>query len=156
MIGRAAWTYVAVGLLSLSSGCSAPRAPTPPKFAVKDGLEAALAQLPADAPLALRYNPAPCDCPAFELQVGSAWLRADLIASGSSVRLAELIAWLAQQPASRWPIAVQLRGNVERELLRTPQGAYAVRVEVGALITPQPPAPAPVAAPAAEPETPNP
>ncbi|MCB9738049.1 MAG: hypothetical protein H6747_02200 [Deltaproteobacteria bacterium] len=156
MIGRAARTFVAVGLLTLLLGCSAPRAPSSPKYAVKDGLEAALAQLPADAPLTLRYNPAPCDCPAFELQLGTGWLRAELVAASTAVRLAELVAWLAQQPAAQWPIAVKVRGSAERELLRTTQGIYAVRVEVAAVITPQPPAPAPAAEPTAEPETPNP
>ena len=105
---------------------------------VRRQLEDALAALDSNAPLPLRFNPAPCDCPVFELRLGERWLRADLEA-GDGERLAAWIAWLGQTPPEALPVGVQVRGRPERELLRTAQGAYAARIEVAEIVEPLPP-----------------
>lgn len=138
---------VGVALIAgLLGGCgTAPRvaAPANPRRA---RLEAALAALPTDAPIALRYNPAPCDCPAFELPIDGGWLRVELVASGNVPEFPRLLDWLGAQPPERWPIGLSLRGAVERELLRTTSGTYAARLDVTAVLGP-PEAIAPAAAP---------
>ncbi|MSP90961.1 MAG: hypothetical protein EXR79_04025 [Myxococcales bacterium] len=116
--------------------------------AVRHALEAALRRLDANDPLRLRYNPAPCDCPPFELLTEEGWVRAEL--SGDADRLAVWTAHVAHLAGSG-PLRSEVRGKVERELLRTVQGAYAVRIDVKEPLTPPLPAPPAEAPPADEP-----
>jgi hypothetical protein len=128
----------AIALASLAAvvACSAPRVVIAPANPVRSTLEAQIVALPGDAPLLLRYNPAPCDCPAFELLLAERWLRAELVTSSSTDSLGRLLTWLGEQPPEQWPIAVYVRGGVDRDVVRTGQGAYAVRIEVVDVIEP--------------------
>ena len=117
--------------LACSSGGPAQVEPNP----VRRALESDLAGLDLKAPLELRYNPAPCDCPPFELHAGRRWVRAELGAAEPD-KLARWIAWLAQTPLDALPVAVQVRGKPDRDVVRTAQGSYAVRLEVLEIVAP--------------------
>jgi len=120
-----------------ATGCSSEsiaRVPNPVRHAFEQGLRT----VDANIPLELRFNPAPCNCPAFELQLADRWLRAELTAND----LDRLNAWtnaLAATPPEALPIAVTVRGKIDRDLQRTAQGAYAVRIDVTEILSPAPP-----------------
>ncbi len=100
------------------------------------------------APLVLRWNPAPCDCPPFEAQLASGWIRAEL--RGSEVeKLQQWTAFLAGMPPESLPVAVSARGQLERGVWRLPNGGYAARVDIAEPLSPLAPA-----APAEEPSPP--
>ncbi len=153
MIGRRARRLAGIApVLWLFGACGSTPPVAAPANPLRARLEAALAALPTDAPLSLRYNPAPCDCPAFEMPLDGAWLRVELVASGNVPELPRLLDWLAAQPPERWPIGLSLRGALERELLRTSSGTYAARLDVTAVLGPaEAIAPAAAPAPAVEP-----
>lgn len=85
----------------------------------------------------MRYNPADCNCPLFELAVDDRWLRADVAVDEA---LQPWLTWLASTPPETWPTAVQGTGRVSRTLLRTEAGLYGVRIERFQVIAPLPPA----------------
>ena len=119
--------------------------------AVRHALEAALARLDPAEPLRLRYNPAPCDCPPFELWTDAGWVRAEL--GGDAERLALWTAHVAHL-AGTGPLRAELRGKLDKEPLRTLAGAYGVRIDVKDWVAPPlpaPPAPLPELPPADEP-----
>ncbi len=139
---RRAWL---VGiLLTACSGETVARVQPNP---VRHDYEQRLLAVDTKVPLTLRFNPAPCNCPAFELQLGERWLRAELTASDLD-RLNAWMTWLAATPPEALPVAVTIMGRIDRELQRTAQGAYAVRIDVAEILTPEPPVnpeePAPV------------
>ncbi len=102
---------------------------------VRAALEQSIAGLDAQVPLVLRYNPAPCACPPAEIRLDGQWLRAEL--TGNAAVQSWLTA-LARTPTENLPVPLQLAGHVEPELLRTPQGSYAVRVAVARILAPTP------------------
>jgi hypothetical protein len=118
-------------------------------------IELTVAAIDASQPLLLRFNPAACDCPAFEVKVGERWLRAEL-QGGDAVH--GWIAWIARSPSDTLPLRCTVRGRVEREVLRTLQGVYALRIEVQEPLSPLPPAELPPTdvPPEPSPETPPP
>lgn len=136
MNARARSAVLSLALLTACGGAEASRSPANP---VRREIELALAEVPA-GPIDLRFNPAACHCPLFELRVGARWLRAEL--TGDTDKLQPWTAWLAGTPLDRLPLTVQVRGKVDREVLRTAQGAYAVRVEVAEILAPLPSEPA--------------
>ncbi len=141
--------FALCALLLVTTSCAATatagRPPTtPPVVKNEDRLRAALRGVPSPSPLALRYNPAHCECPAFEARVGDAWHRADLTGGGEA--LAERFRLLALRPVTEHPIAVDVVGSLERDPYRTAVGLLAVRVEVLEITTP-----APIEAPPAAP-----
>ncbi len=85
-------------------------------------------------PIALRFNPAHCDCPAFEARVGTSWHRSELTGGGEA--LTERLRWLAQRPVTEHPIALDVVGTVERDPFRTAIGLWAIRVEILEITTP--------------------
>jgi len=142
----------AIAVLSLCACGSAAVAPNEPN-PLRRELERDLAHIDATQALELRFNPAPCNCPGFELRVGERWVRAEINRSeGDMVTI--WLAWLAQTPIEALPVPVSLLGRVEREILRTAQGSYAVRIDVREIVAPK--APAVSELPEAAPEPPSP
>jgi hypothetical protein len=123
--------------------CSAPQVAPPSPQTERLAWQQRLATLDPTAPLALRYNPADCNCPAFELAVGERWLRAEVVPDEA---LQPWLGWLAGQPPEAWPVAVQAAGRVNRTLLRTESGLYAVRIDRLQVLSPLGPLAPPAAA----------
>lgn len=132
-----------------SSATIAPDEPNP----LRHALEHDLAAIDRSRPLDLRFNPAPCNCPVFELQVGQRWVRAELARSEGDT-VSTWLAWLSASPIEALPVAVSLRGRVEREVLRSAQGAYAVRIDVSEILGPKPASDPPPITPPMPPEAP--
>lgn len=132
-----------LGLLAVLAACAAPQTPLAPLQPERQAWQARLSALDPTAPLVLRYNPADCNCPAFELALGEHWLRAEVAADET---LQPWLAWLASAAPETWPIPVQATGRVGRTLLRTETGAYGVRIDRLQVIAPIAPVtlPAPV------------
>jgi hypothetical protein len=125
-------------LLTLACACSGETVARIEPNPVRRGIETHLQTLDTTTLLPLRFNPAPCNCPAFELHLGEQWVRAELSASDAD-RWTAWTGWLAATPPELLPVEVQLRGRVDRDLQRTAQGAYAVRVEIIEIVGPLPP-----------------
>lgn len=87
------------------------------------------------APLVLRWNPAPCDCPPFEAQLSGGWIRAEL-RGGDLEKLQQWTAFLASLPPESLPVAVAARGQLERGVWRLANGNYAARVELAEPLSP--------------------
>ncbi len=114
------------------TACGAADANTP-ENPVRAALEQSVAGLDAQQPLILRYNPAACACPPAEVRLDGQWLRAELTGDGP---LQTWLAGLARTPQENLPVALQVLGQIERDVLRTPQGSYAVRIEVSKILSP--------------------
>ena len=111
---------------------------TDPENPLRAELQQAIAKLDAQQPLNLRFNPAACACPPLEVQLAGQWQRAEV--SGPPA----LDAWLAsvaKTAPENLPVPLQVLGRLEREVLRTPQGSYAVRLEVTQIAPLPPPKP---------------
>ena len=141
---RSAWLLLfGLACAACGSAAIAPDEPNP----LRHALEHDLAAIDRSLPLNLRFNPAPCNCPVFELQVGQRWVRAELTRSEGDA-VSTWLSWLSASPIEALPVAVSLRGRVEREVLRSAQGAYAVRIDVSEILGPKPAAdPAPITPP---------
>jgi len=127
--------YLAIfGLLLCCARCSGADVVEP--NAVRREIQASLSSLDQTQPLDLRYNPVSCNCPPFELRLGQHWLRAEL-AGAEGEKYASWLAWLSLTPLEALPTAVKAKGTVERELLRTSQGNYAVRIEISEIQSPK-------------------
>ncbi|MBI5607552.1 MAG: hypothetical protein HY902_01575 [Deltaproteobacteria bacterium] len=142
-------TRWAAVLFALAASCGAADGQRSPPNPQADRLRADL-RAANDKPIVARWNPAPCACPPFEVLVGATWVRADFVAADPE----PLVAWqayLAATPTEALPVPLQVEGRIERQLLRTSTGAYAVRVEVAAVLGPRPlePSPTPTPGPAA-------
>jgi hypothetical protein len=93
------------------------------------------------APLVLRWNPAPCDCPPFEAQLSGGWIRAEL-RGGDLEKLQQWTAFLTSLPPESLPVAVAVRGQLERGVWRLANGTYAARVDMAEPLSPLAPPPA--------------
>lgn len=122
------------GLLLCCARCSSADVVEP--NAVRREIQASISSIDQSKSLDLRYNPVSCNCPPFELRLGQHWLRAEL-AGTESEKYAPWLAWLNLTPLEALPTAVKAKGNVERELLRTAQGNYAVRIEISEIESPK-------------------
>lgn len=104
-------------------------------------LEQSIAGLDAQQPLNLRFNPAACACPPAEVRLGGQWLRAELTGDSG---VQTWLTMLARTPPDSLPVPLEVQGRVERDVLRTASGNYAVRIEVGKILRPLPAGPAPM------------
>jgi hypothetical protein len=147
MTVRLALGLTAVACALVACG-SAPARPAEPQE-VRRGIAAGVAAIVADAPLELRFNPAPCECPLFEIRLGTSWVRAEVNVDDVE-RGAAWLALLDATPIEHLPVAVRALGRVDRDVLRTTQGSYAVRVDLRSAVSPPPP-PEPAALPDAAP-----
>lgn len=107
------------------AACGAPET-TEPENPTRAALETAIAELDPQVLLHVRYNPAACACPPVEVRVGAQWLRAELTGGAADPWLASLV----KTSPENLPVPLQILGRIERDVLRTAQGSYAVRVEV--------------------------
>ena len=127
--------WLTVLCLCAATACGS-AAPAPARaHHARDRILAAVDTLDSAAPLRLRYNPAPCACPAFEVHLGGRWVRA----SWPAVRhppWTELAERLAATSAPQWPVLLRVVGRIDREVHRTRAGGYAVSIEVAELLTP--------------------
>ncbi|MSQ84695.1 MAG: hypothetical protein EXR77_17790 [Myxococcales bacterium] len=140
------WHLLVVVLaLGLPCACGPANAPAVVANPVRQSL-AEQVLLARKLPLQLRFNPAQCPCPPFEIRVGQRWWRVELSANDNDA-LANWLEFLGQSAAETLPIAVQIDGVLEREIVRTPAGAYALKVDVAKIVEPLPPPPPPVVAP---------
>lgn len=138
---RVAVAVIAAALCCISCGASSGQ--LQPQT-IKQQLEAQV-DLARKAPPVLRWNPAPCDCPPFELQLASGWIRAEL-RSGDLEKIQQWTAFLGTSPPESLPVAVTVQGQLERGVWRLANGTFAVRVDVAEPLSPTAP---PAAAPAA-------
>ncbi len=120
---------LAAALALVGCSASAPERPAPQQRSVRAGLLSAIDALDPAQPLAVRYNPAPCACPPFEVALGHRWVRARW-PSLRDERWRSLSVRLAATSASDWPVSLTVVGRVERELRRTRGGVYAVTLDV--------------------------
>ncbi len=123
-------------LLALTVGCGAADGQRSPPNPQADRLLADL-RAASDKPIVARWNPAPCACPPFEVLVGATWVRAEFLATDVEALLGWQ-AFLAATPTEALPVPLQIEGRIERQILRTSTGAYAVRVEVSSVLGPKP------------------
>ncbi len=81
-----------------------------------------------DAPLAVRWNPAPCDCPPFEVQVDGEWLRAEVKPTTPEAE-AVLAPYVAhpEAPAWQWSAAGRVKPD---KAVKSGMGQAALSVEV--------------------------
>jgi hypothetical protein len=131
---RAAIWLPAGLLLAAQVGCSSGPAvtkvdPNP----TKSRLTEAIAMRGSDTPIQLRYNPAACNCPAFEVRIAKRWVRAEWTNNTASKFAPKLQKLQASNP-EQWPIAMLVQGQFESEIMRTEQGQHAVQVEVSKII----------------------
>jgi hypothetical protein len=150
MTVRQAAGLTAIAYVLVACG-SAPTRPAEPQQ-VRQGIASDVAALSTDAPLELRFNPAPCECPLFEVRLGTTWVRAEVSVDDVD-RGAAWLAFLNAMPVEHLPVAVRALGRVDRDVVRTTQGSYAVRVDLRTLVSPLPP-PEPATLPDATPATP--
>ncbi len=133
-LGAVAW---AAGWLAACSGPDSQlAAPT-----VRQQLEQQV-DLARKGPLDLRWNPAPCACPPFEVRTAEGWLRAELQASETE-KIQQWTAFLSATPLEALPVPVAVQGRLERGIYRLTNGNFACRVEVTEVIGPLPPPPPP-------------
>jgi len=82
-----------------------------------------------EGPLRVRWNPAPCECPAYEVLVDGEWVRAEVKASSAEAE-AVLAPYEAQPDAPLWEWAA--RGRVKPgKAVSAGKGQAALVVEVG-------------------------
>lgn len=128
---RLVWFTALIAL----SGCAGAGPQSASNYRARDRIVAAVDAHDSSVPLSLRYNPAPCACPAFEVKLAGRWVRANW----PGVRTAPwavLAKRLAATSAPQWPIALRVLGRIDREVRRTSAGAYAVTIEVTELVKP--------------------
>ncbi|MBM4342291.1 MAG: hypothetical protein FJ100_02815 [Deltaproteobacteria bacterium] len=140
-----AWRHSLTGLGLVASACGPLQGPAVVANPVRHSLDQQVA-LARKQPLQLRFNPALCNCPPFEVRVGERWWRAEL-SSPDAEALAAWIDYLAAAAGDVLPVAVAVEGALERDILRTSTGAYALRVDVVRIVEPLPPPPPPVVPP---------
>ncbi len=128
-------------LLGTAALASCSQAPGQPQvLSVRQQLEQQV-DLARKAPLVLRWNPAPCDCPPFEAQLSGGWIRAEL-RGGDLEKLQQWTAFLTSLPPESLPVAVAVRGQLERGVWRLANGTYAARVDMAEPLSPLAPPPA--------------
>lgn len=128
------FALLAAGCAGALLSCSAAGGPASHPNPVKAALEAQL-DIARKAPLVARWNPAPCACPAFEVQLGQQWVRAEMYMADGE-RFLSWLEFLGGTAMEALPVPVELEGRIDRDLLRTNTGNYAVRVEVTAILSP--------------------
>ena len=134
-IGRSRIAAVLVGIIAIAAGCSSNQnAKEEPLNPVRNRIETAIAGLHSDEPVQMRYNPAACDCPAFEIRLANRWVRA-VWTNANLPRFTTLRDRLVNSGPEKWPQAILAKAQVETEPVRTVQGVYAVRVEVARIVT---------------------
>lgn len=148
------WLAASAFALVACSGAP-PAAAPPPANPVRLLLQEQIAARPADAPLQLRYNPASCDCPAFELLLAGRWIRADW-RNQAAPEFASTARAIAATPADTWPVPLRFKGSIDGDIVRTAQGQYALRFRVTEIMQAPALAPAPTPAPAAPAASPAP
>lgn len=134
-------------LLCLAA-CGATPTATPDAPPTVERTARADAKALGSGPVVLRYNPAPCACPAFEARSAGGWLRAELDLQA----VPEAEAWLAHLARlgdEQLPVPVQADATGDGELYRTWQGVWTVRLTVQRVVAPLVPPAAPEPAPAA-------
>ena len=91
----------------------------------------------AEAPqLSLRYNPAPCDCPAFELRLPKRWIRASW-SDWSGDAWSALRGELSGLSPAQLPRLLHVKGSVApSSLRRSPRGWFSVTVRVDSVTPP--------------------
>ena len=124
-----------VGVLACALAACGAAEPVASENPLRAALEESIAGLEAQQPLVLRYNTAACACPPAELRLGGQWLRAEL--TGGAV-VQTWLAAAARTPPERLPVPLQAIGRVDPEVLRTPQGSYAVRIDVAKILAAAP------------------
>lgn len=144
MAWRAKWALLAL----VGASCGPVQAPAVVANPVRHSLDQQLALARKHPPL-LRFNPALCNCPPFEVRVGQRWWRAEL-GGADAEALAGWIDFLGSSAGDTLPVPVVVEGTLERDILRTATGAYALKVDVTRIVEPLPPPPPPVV-PAPEP-----
>lgn len=116
-------------------GCSAGdvREPTPPPgpLPYPDELRQAAEVTAQQAALVVRYNPAQCACPPFELQVGPRWVRVELEgekdpATPASALLARARTDLDQRRVPHYSV----KGELDPKPRKCAQGAYCLTLSV--------------------------
>jgi len=146
-IGALLTAAASAGLLACGPATQNKAPPNP----VRAGIEQAIKALPASEPLRLRYNPAACNCPVFELRIGDRWRRASW-SNADAEPFAETMKAITASDPERWPIHLLVQATVDPDIARTAQGDYAVRFEVTKLLsgpTAKPGTPPPAAPPGA-------
>ena len=128
--------------MALVAACSAPATPEADPNPVRSQLTIAINTLPSDTPLQLRYNPAACDCPQYELRLAKRWVRAEWT-NADAPAFAIRVAALQKSAPDAWPVAMLVSGKVSGEVRRTTTGLYTVSVEVAEIIGREKPARAP-------------
>ena len=129
--------HVASGLIAtvlvVWGGCGAPEPAKGPPNPARLAIVKAVGELNDKTPIQLRFNPATCECPVYEVRVAKRWVRAEW-SNERHARFEALSARLRKSPPARWPIALLVQGTIDAEVRRTRQGLYAVRIEVAEVI----------------------
>ena len=126
-----------LGSLSLAAACAPPgEGVRGDRLAVDRG--EALARLHSDDPtFTLRLNPAPCDCPPFEILLGDAWHRTFLEPIDPTGPVPPLQASLEHaNERGDIPGTATVSGKLSGGLKRAPNGLFCLQLKVLAVCGP--------------------
>lgn len=126
------WTSAAIGVFLFACSPSQTALKADPNVA-RTRLVQAIASRPSDAPIQLRYNPAACNCPAFEARLAKRWVRAQWL-NAAAPEFAKKMAKLRASTPEQWPIAMLVQGQFEGEIMRTEQGQHGLQIEVKEIV----------------------
>ena len=70
--------FILISIVTAACATTTPKEEAPQPLSYEDEIRQAANVMAAQTHLVLRYNPVTCGCPAFELQIGSRWVRVAL------------------------------------------------------------------------------
>ena len=134
---RCARWLVALGL-ALLTACATTRAPVeaPVAPSYHDVLLARLNEASSTTRHALRYNPSPCACPAFEVFLGEHWTRVDLIGDDTDDPVVERLTAAARGRDDQTLQTFVVEGSLEETLATCATGKLYVTLDVTAFEPP--------------------
>ncbi|HAN30808.1 MAG TPA: hypothetical protein DCQ06_04355 [Myxococcales bacterium] len=127
-----ALSCLVLAILALS--CASPQTSRQPTL--QDKLQEELVAVAAQTELQLRYNPAQCDCPSFELKLNKRWLRTNWL-DWQNATWAQLRQILSGLNVDKLPPRLRVKGNIVLDSLhQDTRGLFQVDVEVLEVLSP--------------------
>lgn len=114
---RAVAAFLAA-VAAATPGCAT--TPTSPRDYARDRLETVVDQHKAATSFRVRLNPAPCDCPAFELRLGETWYRAFLEPPGDDGPVGALRVRLLEADSTGIVAVATVTGTLSGSLRQAP------------------------------------
>ena len=113
----------ATGWTGLAACASTPAAQGAPRTAAYLRAVSARVEVARDEQrFVLRHNPAPCDCPAFEVRLGDVWQRVELVGDADDPTILAVDNQIQLRPESELTVV----GKLEPELATCGRGTLSV------------------------------